>query len=106
MLLDFNDINQLKSAGFKGFLTKAKLFTDSSMIPDQKGVYLVLSLDAALPNYLTIGTGGFFNRKNPNVDIDELRRNWVDEAKVVYIGKATSLNLRYYLIINYCNSLK
>lgn len=94
MLLDFNDIDQLKSAGFRGFLTKSELFTDSSMIPDQQGVYLVLSLDSSLPTYLETGTGGFFKQKNPNVSSAELKANWVEGAMIVYIGKATSLKKR------------
>ncbi len=93
MINDFNDIDHLKEIGFKGFKTKGELFIDSSMIPKEKGVYLILNIHAK-PSYLEIGTGGFFKKKDPNVSLEELEMNWVDKVKVVYIGKATSLKKR------------
>ena len=33
-------------------------------------------------------TGEFFKGKNPNVVLDELKKNWIDDTLVVYIGKA------------------
>jgi hypothetical protein len=38
--------------------------------------------------FLEKGCGGHFKGKNPNVAISELQKNWVNDAKVVYIGKA------------------
>lgn len=94
MITDFNDINHLKDIGFKGFITKGELFKDSSMIPVDGGVYLVLNMDSESPMFLGIGTGGNHKNKNPNVSLDVLKENWVDGVKVVYIGKATSLRTR------------
>ena len=93
MLTDFNNIDHFKENGFVGFKTKAELFKDSSIIPKEKGVYLILHTENE-PIYLKIGTGGHFKNKNPNVSLNELKTNWVGDVKVVYIGKATSLRAR------------
>jgi hypothetical protein len=68
----------------------SELFIDSSSIPKIKGVYLVLNPNYKKAEYLQIGTGGHFKCKNPNISIDELKSNWVDNSLVVYIGKAGS----------------
>lgn len=38
--------------------------------------------------------GGWFKGKDPTVTLDALAANWVDDAQVVYIGKADQLNRR------------
>lgn len=72
----------------------SELFIDSSMLPDDKGVYLVLNFTNRPVEFLTIGPGGHFKGKDPNVSLKELKSNWVENTKVVYIGKATSLKKR------------
>lgn len=89
MIKDFNDIKEIKNQGFTGFKTKRELFLDSSCIPKQMGVYMVLN-NQAKPSFVLNGTGGFFKGKNPNVALSYLKDNWVDNAKVIYIGKAGS----------------
>jgi hypothetical protein len=88
--MNFNNIDDIKKAGFIGFKTMRELFVDSSQLPVIKGVYLVLNLDTKTPSYLQVGSGGHFKGKNPNVTISELKSNWVDKTIVVYIGKAGS----------------
>ena len=88
--MNFNNIDDIKKAGFVGFKTMQELFVDSSQLPAIKGVYLVLNLDTKTPSYLQVGSGGHFKGKNPNVTIPELKSNWVDKTIVVYIGKAGS----------------
>jgi hypothetical protein len=89
MTIDFNSIDELKKAGFSGFKTMGELFRDSSLIPKVKGGYLVLNPDySQTPDFLQVGTGGHFKGKNPNVSLGELKANRVDNALVVYIGKA------------------
>ncbi len=88
--MDFNNIGEIKNAGFIGFKKMSELFVDSSAIPKIKGVYLVLNSNCKEAEYLEIGTGGHFKGKNPNVLIDELKSNWVENSLVVYIGKAGS----------------
>lgn len=92
--MTYNDLDEIKKAGFKGFKKMSELFLDSSMLPDNKGVYLVLNIDNRPEKFLTNGSGGYFKGKNPNVSLAELKSNWVDNTKVVYIGKATSLKSR------------
>jgi hypothetical protein len=92
--MTFNEIDEIKKAGFIGFKKMSELFIDSSMLPDTKGIYLVLNIDNKPGEFLAIGTGGHFKGKNPNVSLGELKSNWVDNTKVVYIGKATSLKSR------------
>ena len=88
--MNFNNIDDIKKAGFVGFKTMQELFGDSSQLPAIKGVYLVLNLDTKAPSYLQVGSGGHFKGKNPNITIPELKSNWVDKTIVVYIGKAGS----------------
>lgn len=97
--MTFNDIEEFKKAGFIGFKKINELFFDSSMLPDKNGVYLVLNIDNKPGEFLTVGSGGHFKGKDPNISLAELKSNWVDNTKVVYIGKATSLKtrLRQYL---------
>lgn len=85
--MNLQSIEQLKENGFSGFKTMSELFIDDSCIPKVQGVYLVLN-DTPDVDFLTIGTGGHFKGKNPNVTIEELKENWVENALIVYIGKA------------------
>ena len=86
--MTFNDIGEIKKAGFTGFVSMKQLFLDSSVLPAIKGVYMVLNLDMNLHDFLPVGSGGYFKGKNPNVSISELKANWVENTIVVYIGKA------------------
>lgn len=88
--MDFNSIEQIKAAGFTGFRTMRELFADSSCIPKIRGVYMVLN-PTRKKGFLSVGTGGYYKGKDPNVSLAELERNWVEDALVVYIGKAGSL---------------
>jgi hypothetical protein len=99
--MTFNDIDELKKNGFIGFRKMSELFLDSSMLPDINGVYIVLNSENRPADFLTIGTGGFFKGKDPNVSLVELKSNWVENTKVVYIGKATSLKSRLRQYFNF-----
>jgi hypothetical protein len=92
--MTFNDIDEIKKAGFIGFKKMSELFLDSSMLPDNNGVYLVLNINNKPGDFLTVGSGGHFKGKDPNISLADLKSNWVDNTKVVYIGKATSLRSR------------
>lgn len=89
--MELSSIEHLKTLKFKGFVSISHLQKDASIIPKEKGIYMVLD-----PNqkniFLKVGSGGFFKGKNPNVSIDELEKNWVDNAFVLYIGKAGASN--------------
>lgn len=92
--MNFNSLEDIKRSGFTGFRKMNELFIDNSSIPDSKGVYFILNLDESIPEFLPRGTGGFFKGKDPNVSLSELNSNWVEAAKLIYIGKATSLRSR------------
>lgn len=87
--MTYNEERQrLVEAGFTGFTTIGALMADTCAAPAAAGVYVVMRNDDGRPTFTTKGTGGFFNQKDPNVSIDELERNWVDDTSIVYIGKA------------------
>ena len=86
--------NVLNKFGFLGFNTVASLRKGTSVIPDVPGVYLVLYTSKGNPDFINPGTGGFFKGKNPNVSIEELQANWIDNEPIIYIGKAKSLHKR------------
>lgn len=80
----------LKELGFHGFVTIGTLFKNSSIVPKEKGVYIILYPSAIAPKFRTIGSGGHFKGKNPNVSLQELNDNWVENTSIIYIGKAGS----------------
>jgi len=89
-MINFNDIESIKKSGFSGFVTIESLMENSTVIPNEKGIYLVLRTSQEPCEYLEKGTGGFFKKRDPNIPLSELLANWVDSTLVVYIGKAGS----------------
>lgn len=89
--MPFATLQNINEQGFSGFVTISSLFCNSKLIPKARGVYLVLRLSEAAPEFLRIETGCFKN-KNPNVSIQELEKNWVVGTPVIYIGKAGGEN--------------
>jgi hypothetical protein len=87
MKIKFDDIEEIKNAGFSGFKRMSELFVDSSAIPRTKGIYLVLYLSNLPPEFTATGSGGYFKGKNPNISLAGLESNWVNNTIVVYIGK-------------------
>jgi hypothetical protein len=86
--MNFNNLDDLKTAGFTGFKTIGDLFIDNSMIPDIKGIYLILYLKKGSVQFVPVGTGGHFKGKNPNASISSLKDKWINNSIVIYIGKA------------------
>ena len=95
--MKFGSIEDLKKAGFKGFVSVSQLKSDgihaygdrqADAELDRPGVYMVVRTDVSEPVFVPEGSGGHFKGKNPNVSVDELQANWVNETCVVYIGKA------------------
>lgn len=86
--IDWNDLENLKAYGFTGFQPIRELRQNLSLIPKTQGVYLVLRDSSSQPMFRKKGSGGFFKGKNPNLPIPELENHWVENTKVVYIGKA------------------
>jgi hypothetical protein len=84
----FQDLSSIKEAGFSGFKTVEQLWHDYSLIPDKKGVYLILNPDCTMKQFLLKGVGGYFKGKDPNLSIPQLISNWVDNSYILYIGQA------------------
>ncbi len=84
----------LEQKGFQGFVTIKKLTDNPTLAPTQKGVYMILRESENAPEFMEVGTGGFFKGKDPNVSITELQNNWVNNTPILYIGKATTLQKR------------
>jgi hypothetical protein len=81
--------------GFVGWLTFGQLRADNlARIPTEGGIYVVLRKSARPPGFLKQNPGGRFKGKNPSIASAALKANWVDGAKVVYIGKANALRRR------------
>jgi len=89
--MTFSSIQELKKQGLNGFYSIKELTQNPLLIPKEKGVYLVLSFYNEV-KFLKEGTGGYFKGKNPNVPIAELKRNWISNALILYIGKAGGLD--------------
>jgi hypothetical protein len=85
--MEFKNIEEVREAGFVGFKKMKELFADDAAIPKITGVYLILNPTKSA-EFLTVGTGGHFKGRNPNVTLAELNNSWVEDTIVVYIGKA------------------
>ncbi len=91
--LDLNDFDASLLAGFSQGMTFAELRAERHHGPDRKpGVYAVVYPSQAHPKFLECGCGGWFRKKDPNVDIKELEKRWVPNSRVLYIGKAGAPN--------------
>ena len=86
--LDFKSIDNLRHNGFSGFVSVAALRQDLTQIPDIRGVYMVVRKIGSQPQFRATGSGGHYKGTDPNVPIEKLRKNWVEETCVLYIGKA------------------
>ena len=85
---EFDNISSIKNIGFHGFYSIKDLFLNDFNIPAEMGVYMILYLEQHTPEFLEVGSGGYFKGKNPNVSIEVLENNWVENTIVIYIGKA------------------
>lgn len=84
----------LEAAGFVGWATFKTLISDLGEVPQTRGVYVVVQATGPEPSFLDSNPGGRFKDRNPTVGVSALKANWVDEAEVVYIGKAENLRRR------------
>jgi hypothetical protein len=78
----------LQRAGFKGFVSVAKLRADSLHdVPRDEGIYAVVG-DGSPPRFLKASPAGRFKGQDPTVPTSLLRAKWVDGAELLYVGKA------------------
>jgi hypothetical protein len=60
--------------------------TRYSVVPNSPGIYLILSASDSRPGFLAVSTGGWFKRKDPSYPSETVCGNWIEGARVVYIG--------------------
>lgn len=84
--MNFNNIEEIKKYGFKGFESVKDLREDSSRISKKKGVYLVLKPQDMDVDFLETGTGGH-TKGNPNVSRDKLKAKRIENMLVLYVGR-------------------
>ena len=89
MMLDFNNIGAIEKYGFLGFKKLSDVFNNNSSIPDIKGIYMILYTDPNTPEFLITGTGGHFKGRNPNISMQALKYNWIEDT--IYINKSIKL---------------
>ena len=73
--MKFGSVEDLKKAGFKGFmpvwmLKSAGISSDDAIANnelDRPGVYMVVRTDDSEPVFVPEGSGGHFKGRNPNV---------------------------------------
>lgn len=83
----------LASDGFVGWVSFDYL-RDADPCPTSGGVYVVTRVSQSDPCFLDRSCGGWFKDRDPTVPHKSLVANWVDDAEVVYIGKANNLRRR------------
>jgi hypothetical protein len=89
------DLEDLRARGFGGFIAVSKLpRPEPPELPVASGVYVVVRTDDGQPAFLSRSGGGWWKKQDPSVPVDRLRREWVDGAQTLYIGKAKSLRER------------
>jgi hypothetical protein len=84
----YQNLSKIEEQGFIGFKTVHQLWSDHSAIPNEKGIYLVITPDPAKNLFLNQGVGGFHKNRNPNIDLNRLGQRWVSDSLVLYIGQA------------------
>lgn len=84
----FDSVEALEAEKFEGFKQIGDLFKDHSSIPEERGNYLVLYLQGGQPEFIKPGVGGFFKNRDPNVETDKLKCNWISGEIVIYIAQA------------------
>ncbi|MCH5676189.1 hypothetical protein [Streptomyces gilvus] len=77
----------LKERGFSGFVPFAKLTEHG--VPQEAGTYVVMRPCLSAPEFLERSPAGHFQGRDPSVSREALADAWVDEATLLYVGKAT-----------------
>ena len=79
----------LEARGFEGFITMGELRrTNLSAVPWYPGVYVVLRDSLGPADFVSVSSGGWFKGRDPSVPLSLPQAKWIDNAHVLYIGKA------------------
>jgi hypothetical protein len=80
------DKQTLKDDGFTGFRPFKQL--DINRVPQGPGIYAVLKPEGFERLFLAKSVGGRFKRRDPSLLQADLETEWIEDADVLYIGKA------------------
>jgi hypothetical protein len=84
--------DDLEAVGFVGWVPLPAF--RASTCPSLGGVYVITYSGENPVAYAERSCGGWFKGKDPTVAVEALAANWVEDAEVVYIGKADQLKRR------------
>lgn len=76
----------LKANGFTGFRPITAL--EVNRVPQRPGIFVVLRPAGFEPRFLAKSTAGIFKKKDPSLPQERLAAEWIDEADILFIGKA------------------
>jgi hypothetical protein len=88
MKMNFQNVVKIKEDGFQGFNAISKLMESCDHVPNKPGVYMVVRRVIEFPVFLSCSSGGHYKGTDPTVPLVDLKRHWVNGARVLYIGKA------------------
>ena len=78
----------LLQQGFTGFRALDEL--EIMRVPQGPGIFAILQPADFEPVFLAKSTAGTFKKKDPSLKPAALEAEWVPEAKVLYLGKASA----------------
>lgn len=76
----------LRADGFAWFRPLARL--EINRVPQAPGIFAVLKPEGFEPRFLAKSTAGVFKKKDPSLREAALAAEWIDDADVLYLGKA------------------
>jgi hypothetical protein len=83
----------LTAAGFEGWLTPAELRVSRAEVPRRQATAHVIFRDSTRPPAFKRRSDAGFET-TPSVNLDRLRANWIDGARVLYIGATNDIGRR------------
>ena len=92
------DVALLRETGFRGFHSVSHLQRTRCLeVPVERGVYAVVRDTELPPEFMERSVGGWYRQKDPSVAVNELVANWVEGARVLYLGRARGPGVRSLL---------
>jgi hypothetical protein len=85
----------LEVEGFAGFLTIGQLHrSDCLEVPDEPGVYVVLTRGEAPHGFLRRSTAPVWRGHDPTLPVEALGARWIEGAELLYAGAAPGPGVR------------
>lgn len=78
----------LHENSFDGFTSIEDIRSRRSAVAVQPGVYVVYRERLSRIQFMERSQGGWFKGRDPSVPVEKLEKKWIDDAHVLYIGKA------------------